>query len=55
MLPHWFLALPFAILPCRFLIRKLRIHRRARSGRCLACGYDLRASKDRCPECGAAR
>ena len=46
-------ALPLAWLASRTWRRMARRHL-VRSGRCPACGYDLRASAGRCPECGAA-
>jgi 4-amino-4-deoxy-L-arabinose transferase-like glycosyltransferase len=54
---HWFLALLLAILPARALSRMIgrwrRERLRRRAGLCAACGYDLRATPARCPECGA--
>jgi len=51
--PHWFLLLVTAALPAQWLRRHhRRTGGRRRPGLCLACGYDLRATPRRCPECG---
>jgi hypothetical protein len=42
-----------AVLPAWWLLALRRRRRLAAQGRCLACGYDLRATPGRCPECGA--
>jgi hypothetical protein len=52
--PHWFLALLFAI-PGLWPIRVWRRTRqRGQSGLCVKCGYDLRGGSEKCPECGQA-
>ncbi|HWE97016.1 MAG TPA: hypothetical protein VG269_23845 [Tepidisphaeraceae bacterium] len=53
-LPYWFLVIVFGILPLGPFRAAWQRHKRRRRGLCLACGYDIRASTDRCPECGAA-
>jgi hypothetical protein len=52
LVPYWTVAVatgawPLWSLGCRILARP-------RAGKCHTCGYDLRASTDRCPECGTA-
>jgi hypothetical protein len=51
-IPHWFLAVLFAVLPALYLRSAIR-SRKHRPGHCPRCGYDLRATPQRCPECGA--
>ena len=50
--PYWALVLVFSALPTIALLRLVQRSRRSRAGLCPACGYDLRATPDRCPECG---
>ena len=52
--PHWFLLLLFLAPTIRPAARFFKQRSRIRKGRCLSCGYDLRGSPSRCPECGAA-
>ncbi len=53
-MPHWFVVLLAAILPAwRFggFARRRRRYR-LEHGLCVHCGYDLRGTPERCPECG---
>jgi hypothetical protein len=49
--PYWALLSLGALLPIVRLLPLLR-RRRGAPGHCRACGYDLRATPERCPECG---
>ena len=50
--PMWLIALPPAVPPLLYLYAAVHRRRRVASNHCRTCGYDLRASSGRCPECG---
>jgi hypothetical protein len=57
LIPRWFIVLcciPAPLIYCRKQLRAFASRRRGSKGLCRVCGYDLRATPDRCPECGAA-
>jgi hypothetical protein len=52
LVPWWAVFLVSLAITLRWtFFRERRLHWR-KIGRCPACGYDLRESRERCPECG---
>ncbi|MDB5357412.1 MAG: hypothetical protein JWN24_3865 [Phycisphaerales bacterium] len=50
--PYYFVGLPACLPPIGWLRRKVR-NRSVTFNVCRHCGYDLRATPERCPECGS--
>jgi hypothetical protein len=56
-LPYWLAASALLLLSApgvRIALRTWRRRRRSLHNLCVVCGYDLRATPERCPECGTA-
>jgi hypothetical protein len=52
-IPYWLLLLPTLVAPWMIVRQRWTRLRREELGLCLQCGYDLRETPERCPECGA--
>jgi hypothetical protein len=51
-LPFWAVFLLTGVLPMCWLVRAVSSSELRKAGCCHVCGYDLRATPHRCPECG---
>jgi hypothetical protein len=51
-LPYWSPILATSVMPASWMIRRRRQRARLRRQHCTRCGYHLRATPERCPECG---
>lgn len=53
--PFWLLGLLLAVSPALWIYELQRRIRQRSRNLCANCGYDLRATPERCPECGIVR
>jgi hypothetical protein len=54
LISDWLILLVTGALPAFWFALWSRSRRRWQVGKCRVCGYDLRATPERCPECGTA-